>query len=107
MLRFLLDTDHLTLFEQEHPQLVQRIGAVAVGEVAVSSVTVEESLRGRVAYLARPLGGPERVRGYALLMNSVRLFSQLPVVLFDDPCEACFQQLRAQRIRVGSQDLRI
>jgi tRNA(fMet)-specific endonuclease VapC len=47
------------------------------------------------------------VRGYALLVNTVWLFNQMPIAAFDLACEAHYQQLRGQRVRIGTQDLRI
>lgn len=60
-----------------------------------------------MGYLARPLAGAAMVRGYALLMGTVQLLNQLPNVAFDANCELRYQQLRAQRIKIGTQDLRI
>jgi tRNA(fMet)-specific endonuclease VapC len=107
MLQFLLDTDHLTLVERGHAPLVQRVTAQPAGAVGTSAVTVEEALRGRLASLARPLGGAARVRGYALLLGTVRLFNHLPLLPFDQAAETEYQRLRAQHPRLGTQDLRI
>jgi tRNA(fMet)-specific endonuclease VapC len=107
MIRFLLDTDHLTLHERGHAPLRQRLAALPPSAVAVSAVTVEESLRGRLAVLARRLDGEARVRAYAKLIETVRFFSSVPVVLFDQACEDQFQHLQSLRLRVGTQDLKI
>lgn len=107
MLRFLLDTDHLTLVERGHSLLVHRIAAQPPGAVGTSAITVEETLRGRLGYLARPLTSAARVRGYALLVGSVRLFNRMPIISFEQSSEALYQQLRLQQLRVGTQDLRI
>jgi tRNA(fMet)-specific endonuclease VapC len=107
MPRFLFDTDHLTLFERGHSPLVQRVASQTPGDVAVSAVTIEEALRGRLGYLSQHPAGAARVRGYALLVGTVRLVSAMPIVLFDQASDALFQQLRTQLQRVGSQDLRI
>ena len=40
-------------------------------------------------------------------METVRFFGAVPVVPFDTASDALFQSLRAQRLSVGSQDLRI
>ena len=75
--------------------------------IAVSVVTVEESLRGRLAILARHSAGEARERAYAKLMETVRFFGSIQVVLFDARCEQQYQALRSQRVRIGAQDLRI
>jgi tRNA(fMet)-specific endonuclease VapC len=107
MLQFLLDTDHLTLLERGHPPLLQRMALHPPGAVGCSAVSAEEALRGRLGYLARRLSSAAVVRGYTLLMGTVQLLNQLPSVPFDPACEAEYQQLRAQRLRVGTQDLKI
>lgn len=107
MIRFLLDTDHVSLQERGHSPLRMRLAAVPPDAVAVSAVTVEEMLRGRLAILARRLDGDARVRAYAKLVETVRFFASVPVVAHDEEAEARFQALQALRLRVGSQDLRI
>jgi tRNA(fMet)-specific endonuclease VapC len=61
MLRFLFDTDHLTLYDHGHPAVVQKYDAQPAGAVGVSAVTVQESLRGRRAAVARHTSGPLHV----------------------------------------------
>jgi tRNA(fMet)-specific endonuclease VapC len=107
MIRYLLDTDHLTLHEQGHAPLRQRLAAHSPPALAVSVVTVEESLRGRLAVLSRPVQGPARVQAYAKFLETVRFFHSINVVGFDEACETRFQDLRSQRLRVGTQDLKI
>src|SRR2546430_1983037 len=106
-MRYLLDTDHVTLFERGHAPLVQRIAALPAGEVGTSPITVEESLRGRLASLGRASNGAERIRRYAQLIETVQMFQVFPLAPYDQPAEDQFQDLLAQRLRVGTQDLRI
>jgi tRNA(fMet)-specific endonuclease VapC len=105
MLRFLFDTDHLTLYDQGDAHVVRRLATEPPGSVGVSAVTVEEYLRGRLGALARARDGAARIRRYALLLASVRLFHLFPLVSFDQAAENLYQQLR--HIRVGTQDLKI
>lgn len=107
MIRVLLDTDHMSLHERGHLPLRARLAAFPSEEVATSIVTVEEMIRGRLALLARRSAGPARVHAYAKLLETVQFFRTIPVVPFDMACEQQFQTLRALRLRVGSQDLRI
>ena len=107
MIRVLLDTDHVSLHERGHLPLRARLASFAPDEVAVSVVTVEEMLRGRLAILARRSEGEARVHAYTKLLETVRFFSTIPVMPYDMACEQQFQALRAMRLRVGSRDLRI
>lgn len=107
MIRWLLDTDHISLQERGHGPLRLRLVAQPPGSLAVSVVTVEEMMRGRLAILARRSSGEARVRAYAKFMETVTFFNSIPVIPFDLACEQRFQQLRSLQLRVGSQDLRI
>ena len=107
MIRWLLDTDHTSLQERGHPILRQRLEAVPPETVAISAVTVEEALRGRLAVLGRQLPGDLCVHAYQKLVETVLFFSTVPIVAFDAAAEQKFQELRSLGVRIGSRDLRI
>jgi tRNA(fMet)-specific endonuclease VapC len=107
MLRFLFDTDHLTLYEHGHSPLLQRVGRLAFGELGVCAVTVEESFRGRLAALAQARDGATRIRRYGKLLATISLLQRFLLVPYDQASEDQFQHLLAQRLRIGSQDLKI
>jgi tRNA(fMet)-specific endonuclease VapC len=107
MPQFLFDTDHLTLYHHKHPALLQRIATHAVDAVGICPISIEETMRGRLAILARVLTGDKHVQAYAHLVASVELFRLFPLVPFDSNSESQFQQLRAARLRVGTLDLKI
>lgn len=107
MIRWLLDTDHLSLHERGHTALRQRLAAVPPETVATSAVSLQEMLRGRLAVLSRDLPGELRVQAYQKLVDTVLFFSTVPVVAFDAACEAKYQELRRDRVRIGTLDLRI
>ncbi len=104
MLQYLLDTDHLTLYQHKHGPVAGHL-SVHLGEVGISIVTVEESLRGRLAALAQARDGPSRIQQYAFLKESLLDFAQFPNVSYDQAAEDEFRRLRS--IRIGSQDLKI
>jgi tRNA(fMet)-specific endonuclease VapC len=105
MLRYLLDTDHLTLFQRGHAPVARRVALEPPDAIGISVVTIEESLRGRLAQLARAGDGPARIKQYMLLEQSIQLFAQFPIVSYDQYAETNFQQLRA--LRMGTQDRKI
>jgi tRNA(fMet)-specific endonuclease VapC len=107
MLQFLLDTDHVTLFDLGHPPLGARLKSQPADAVGVSAVSVEEYLRGRLAAVAAARDGPTRILHYGHLLTSVRLFQQFPLVPYDQGGENHFQHLRPLRLKVGTQDLKI
>lgn len=107
MLQYVLDTDHLTLFEHGHAALVARVTAEPVGTVGVTAVTVEEALRGRLAHLARARDVAERIRRYQQMLETVQMLQCFPVASFGQAAEDRFQQLVPLRLRIGTQDLKI
>ena len=107
MLRFLFDTDHLTLYYYRRPQLMQRMVLQPPDAVGVSAVTAEETLRGRLVALSQARKGSLRIVRYSLLLESLDLLSQFLLVSYDQASENHFQQLRSSRLRVGTQDLKI
>ena len=70
MIRDLLDTDHARLHERGHPPLLTRLAALPPESIAVSVVTVEEAIRGRLAIRARRSIGEALVHAHALLSAS-------------------------------------
>jgi tRNA(fMet)-specific endonuclease VapC len=107
MLQYLFDTDHLTLYDHAHAAVWRRFLAQPLGSVGISAVTVEESLRGRLAVLARHQNSPLQVHAYARLTDSLQLLQEFPIVAFDVRCEREYGRLRTQRLRIGNKDLRI
>ena len=107
MLQYLFDTDHLTLYDHSDVTVWRRFSAQPWAAVGVSSTTVEEYLRGRLAVLSRHQKGVPYVTAHARLIASLQLLQQFPIIPFDLTCDASYQRLRALRLKVGSQDLRI
>lgn len=107
MLQFLFDTDHLTLYQHDHPGLTQRIALHPPGSVGICPINIEETMRGRLAVLARTLSGARHVQAYAHLVSAEEVFRLFPLAPFDVASEIQFQGLRAARLGVGTLDLKI
>ncbi len=102
---YVLDTDIVTLHQHNHPQVVAKIQACAPDELAVTVVTVEEQMRGRLAQIGR--SGVDLAVAYDQLRATADYFCNLTVLPFDAEAYQQLQQLRAQRIRIGTLDLRM
>ena len=50
---WVLDTDHLSLLQRAHPQVVARLRSLPLEQRATTIVNAEEQLRGRFAMIAR------------------------------------------------------
>jgi tRNA(fMet)-specific endonuclease VapC len=107
MVQFLFDSDHLTLYQHNHPRLMLRLALQPADSVAICPINIEESMRGWMAPLARVLTGNKHVQAYANLVAAEELFRQFPLVPFDAASEGEFQHLRAEHLGVGTLDLKI
>lgn len=56
MILYILDTDHVSLFQRRHPRVIVKIGTTPPQRLAVTIITLEEQLKGRLAQIkkARP-----------------------------------------------------
>jgi tRNA(fMet)-specific endonuclease VapC len=104
---FILDTDHISLFQRNHPHVSARVLATPPLELATTIVTVEEQLRGRLERVRRARTDEEIVRAYQNLLATVLYFHTITVISIDEQTQVIFQSRRAQRVRIGTQDLRI
>ncbi len=91
---FLFDTDHLTLFDHTDVAVWRHFAQHPIGDVALSPVSVEEYLRGRLAALARYQSGPKHIQAYGHLIDTLHMFQQFTIVPFDMACYSRYQQLR-------------
>jgi tRNA(fMet)-specific endonuclease VapC len=83
MIERIFDTDHISLLERGHPEIQKRLTSVPSNSLAVSVITVEEMLRGRLAVLAKRSEGEKRVHAYKKLMETVLFFSTITTIPFD------------------------
>lgn len=104
---FILDTDHISLFQRHHPHVSAHVLATPPLELATTIVTVEEQLRGRLERVRHARSNEEVVRAYQNLLATVLYFRTITIIVLDAQAQAIFQNLRAQQIRIGTQDLRI
>ena len=107
MSSYILDTDHVTLHQHGHPTVVQRLLQLESADVAVTIITAEEQLRGRLDSVRRHSTSPRQVQAYAALQATLHYFQRLPILDFSQAAYDRFVELRHRRIRIGSQDLRI
>jgi tRNA(fMet)-specific endonuclease VapC len=44
--QYILDTDHITLLQKLHPNLVRRVASIDPDDTAITIITLEEQVRG-------------------------------------------------------------
>ena len=71
---YLLDTDHVSLSQRDHPLVSERIQAAGSSQVAISVITVEKQLRGWLAVVRNATTPPARVTAYERLRMAVEYF---------------------------------
>jgi tRNA(fMet)-specific endonuclease VapC len=109
MSRYILDTDCFSLWQQNHPIVVQRVKANAKN-IAVTIVTAEEVIRGRfnvIRQASEPSQTDKLILAYEKLWDTLEDLKNLKILKFDPAACAIYKEFRRQRIRIGTQDLRI
>jgi tRNA(fMet)-specific endonuclease VapC len=108
----LIDTDHVTFLKypenERGRRLVERLASLPKSEVVgVAIVTVEERMRGWLAAIAKEKSAIRQVAGYRELMRLFEFYQEFEIVPFDESAARRFDDLRGQRLRLGTMDLRI
>ncbi len=108
MTLWILDTDHVSLFQRRHPVVTQHINNVANPEdIAITIITVEEQLRGRFNVIKKASSSGDLILAYANLEATLEFFRNVKTLGFDQNAIHVYEDLIRQRIRIGTQDLRI
>lgn len=108
MIRYLLDTDTFSLWRRGDDALTTRLRLPLLeGSVGVSVITVEEQLAGWFALLRRANTPEKEARLYAEIARSMSLFALVPIVPLSEAALQRFLVLKAQKLNVGSMDLKI
>ena len=103
---YVLDTDHVSLFQRGHVEVVRRTLARPDTQVATTVVSFEEQMRGWLNVLHR--AAPQQLpSSYRLLEQALDYFSASQLLSFDDSALERYENLREQKIRIGTKDLRI
>ena len=108
MSQYILDTDRVTLFQYNHPRISERARTIGSSKIFITTVTLEQQLRGRLAGISRSATKPERLEiAYQNLRKTLLYFCSVNLLDFDNAAYNCDQSLLQQRIHIGTQDLRI
>ena len=106
---YILDTDCFSLWRKNHPMMVQRV-EVNAENLAVTIVTLEEVIRGWFDFIRKasaPSQADKLVLAYTRLWDTLDDFKNLNILKFDQNAFTIYTEFRSQRIRIGTQDLRI
>ena len=107
MTLYIFDSDHLSLHQRGNEALGKRLLTVSSDQLAITVISVEELMRGRLAQVRKAAKPQNRVYAYHWLSRTLEYLCNFTVLKYDAQAEAQFQSLRAQKIRIGTQDLKI
>lgn len=104
-----LDTDHFSEFErgtEAGAKLRERLRGADQAK-AVTVVTAEEVMRGWLAHVHQWRDGAQSVEAYHRFQGSLQAFGKWNILPWTQASVDVLENLRRQRIRVGSMDLRV
>jgi tRNA(fMet)-specific endonuclease VapC len=106
----LLDTDHLSIFVDQraagNSALVRRLEQ-AQEPLAIPVVAVEEQCKGWLAKLHRTRDIHQQITPYGRLAELFDFLAEWDIISLNEAAADIFTQLRRQKTRIGSQDLKI
>jgi tRNA(fMet)-specific endonuclease VapC len=104
---YILDTDHISLLQRNHPLVLSKLRAIPIENRAVTVISVSEQVQGRLAVISQARTELAAARGFERLQETISFFHAVNVILYDAETTKIFERLRKQGVRIGTQDLRI
>ena len=104
---YILDTDHISLVQRQHPIVSRTLSYIPSNQRAVTAISLVEQLQGRLANIHRVKAEAEASMAFHLLLQTVEFYRSLLILPYEPAAVAEFTRLRQQKVRIGTQDLRI
>ncbi len=107
---YVMDTDHLSVYERAHPKVCDRMIRArqhSSGTLFTTVVSLEEQYAGRIAQIRKATTPQALVGAYDKLKQIFALFSDLDILEYNFKADEYFRQFRRDGIRTGTLDLRI
>jgi tRNA(fMet)-specific endonuclease VapC len=106
-----LDTSYVSMIQYPEDSranlLRERLIASPDKDIVTTAITAEEQMRGWLSAIHGQRDVSGQVKYYERLVALFRFFADWRILPFDDLASDMFQSLRAQRIRIGTMDLKI
>lgn len=107
----ILDTDHIVVLKysdgREYLSLSAKMAASTEQHFVTTCVTIEEQLRGWLALIKRSTDVQRQVSAYQELNKLINYFARWTRLDLDEQAADQFRELRGQKIRIGTMDLKI
>jgi tRNA(fMet)-specific endonuclease VapC len=104
---YVLDTDHVSLYQQGNALIGERLKNLAPNQLATTIVSYEEQVSGRLAVARRAQTVEARVEGYRWLQFTLDFYCRMPVLQFNRTAGTLLRRLQQMKLRVGTKDLLI
>jgi len=105
--KYILDTDTVTLFREGHGPVSSRVLAYPVGIVGTSVITLEESISGWYTLIRKAKTRDRAARAYHELIRTAQFFGRIPVATYSTEAMKRFETLKRENLNVPKNDLRI
>ena len=105
-----LDTDHLSEFQKGKSSAAKQFKdrlAHCAEPIATTIVSAEELMPGWLAAIHRERSPERQILAYHRLGQLFTFFAAWTVLPWDESAVGSFEQLRRQRLRIGTMDLKI
>jgi tRNA(fMet)-specific endonuclease VapC len=113
MSQYILDTNHLRAYEYLQPDVMARVTAIGLSNIALTGITVEEQMQGWLKAIKSASQAPLSKRAerlswaYSGLRMSVQMMNRFEILDFSVTAYDRFLAFRSQGIRISTHDLQI
>ena len=107
MTLWILDTDHISLHQRGDLNVINRLSSANPKNLAVTVISLEEQMYGRLSEIKKATSAISLITAYSRLEITLDYFKSVQVLPFDQNAHTAFEGLIRQKLRVGTQDLRI
>jgi len=107
---YIFDTDHLSFIQrngQEGKKILVKLATLQDPEVAVTVITYEEQIRGRLSFLSKAKTVDEQTIAYQGLQQLALDYQSIAIIPFSREAILEHQRLRKVYPRLGNMDLKI
>jgi tRNA(fMet)-specific endonuclease VapC len=104
---YLLDTDHFSLYQTGHPQVIQQLSRHTGDRLTISVITIEEQLAGWQRALRQARDDARRAEVYRRMALTVETLADWGVLAFTVAGMTRHAAFLRQRLNVGTNDLKI
>lgn len=107
----ILDTDCLSLLNRDNilasSVLQQNLVRFSPDDLFTTIITFEEQMRGWLAFIAKAKTPEQQIYAYERLHRALEAYRNTTVLDFNENAAKVFQNLKSQKIRIGTMDLKI